>query len=91
MGAVSVFSRSHTAIQFMLTCINLCGRHHIPQFLDGMDFAPIAKCVDGCEVLGKIEMKYREKPNQGTIQNKGNEYLKADFPDLDYITGAFFE
>lgn len=70
---------------------NLCGRHHIPQFLDGMDFAPIAKCVDGCEVLGKIEMKYREKPNQGTIQNKGNEYLKADFPDLDYITGAFFE
>eukprot|EP00729_Bicosta_minor_P001530 gene1530-28599_t len=47
--------------------------------------------ADGCEVLGKIEMKYREKPNQGTIQNKGNEYLKADFPDLDYITGAFFE
>ena len=53
--------------------------------------APIAKCVEGCDVLGKVEMKYREKPNQGTIQNRGNEYLKAEFPDLDYITGAFFE
>ena len=61
------------------------------KFLDSRGFAPIAACVEGCEVLEKIEMKYRETPNQGTIASRGNAYLKADFPDLDYITGAFLE
>ena len=50
------------------------------KFLDKMGFAPIAKCVQGCEFMEQIEMKYREKPNQGTLQNKGNDYLKKNFP-----------
>ena len=58
-------------------------------FLDSRDFAPIAKCVAGCDILDVIEMKYGEQPNQGSIQSSGNAYLKATFPDLDYITGAF--
>ena len=64
---------------------------HDNAFLDNNGFAPVAKCIEGCEVLDKIEMKYREQPNQSSIQNKGNAYLKSDFPDLDYITGAFLE
>lgn len=47
--------------------------------------------VIGCEIIKSFEMKYREKPNQGTIQNKGNKYLEAEFPDLDYIIGATVE
>jgi cyclophilin family peptidyl-prolyl cis-trans isomerase len=60
------------------------------KFLDKMGFAPIAKCVEGCEVLGKVEMKYGEEPNQGKIQELGNVYLTKNFPDLDYITSASF-
>eukprot|EP00041_Stephanoeca_diplocostata_P006644 m.90544 g.90544 ORF g.90544 m.90544 type:complete len:262 (+) comp16464_c0_seq2:153-938(+) len=57
-------------------------------FLDNMGFTPLAKCVSGCDILDKIEMKYAEKPNQGTIQQQGNTYLKREFPDLDYIIKA---
>lgn len=57
-------------------------------FLDNMGFTPLAKCVSGCDILDKIEMKYAEKPNQGTIQQQGNVYLKREFPDLDYIVKA---
>ena len=45
-----------------------------------MGFAPIAKCLAGCELMDQIEMKYREKPNQGKLQNEGNTYLKSNFP-----------
>eukprot|EP00040_Diaphanoeca_grandis_P038749 m.257251 g.257251 ORF g.257251 m.257251 type:complete len:272 (+) comp35094_c0_seq1:1617-2432(+) len=61
------------------------------KFLDKMSFAPIAKCTEGCEILDQFEMKYKEKPNQGSIQQQGNAYLKSNFPDLDYITKAVVE
>ena len=57
-------------------------------FLDKMGFPPLGKCIAGCDVLDKIEMKYAEKPNQGLIQQRGNDYLTKQFPDLDYIIGA---
>lgn len=53
--------------------------------LDGMGFAPFGKVVEGMDVVTAINAKHREQPNQGLIQRKGNEYLKATFPDLDYI------
>lgn len=53
--------------------------------LDGMGFAPFGKVVEGMDVVKAINAKHREDPNQGLIQRKGNEYLKASFPDLDYI------
>ena len=58
--------------------------------LDGMGFAPFGKLRD-MEVLNTIHSGYGEGaprgrgPHQGMIQSKGNEYLKANFPDLDYI------
>ncbi len=53
--------------------------------LDGMGFAPFGKVVEGMEVVKAINAQYREQPQQGLIQSKGNAYLKSEFPALDYI------
>jgi len=62
--------------------------------LDSMGFSPFGKVVEGQDVVDKINGEYGEGaprgrgPNQGLIQEKGNEYLKASFPNLDYIKSA---
>jgi peptidyl-prolyl cis-trans isomerase A (cyclophilin A) len=56
--------------------------------LDGMGFAPFGKVIEGMEVVKAITSQYGEKPDQGRIRQQGNAYLKADFPNLDYIERA---
>jgi hypothetical protein len=34
---------------------------------------------------------YGESPDQGQIQGRGNEYLEAQFPELDYVVRATIE
>jgi len=56
--------------------------------LDGMGFSPFGKVVKGMDVVEAINAQYREEPDQGEIQSKGNAYLKEYFPKLDYIKEA---
>lgn len=56
--------------------------------LDDLGFAPFGKVVKGMDVVDKIYSGYRERPDQGSIQSKGNTYLKESFPNLDYIKKA---
>lgn len=56
--------------------------------LDDLGFSPFGKVVEGMDVVDKINSKYRERPDQGAIQQKGNAYLKEEFPDLDFIKKA---
>lgn len=56
--------------------------------LDGQGFSPFGEVISGMEYVDAIESKYGETPDQGMLQAKGNEYLKAKFPDLDYIKKA---
>ena len=42
------------------------------------------------DTVDQIQSKYREKPGQGQIQRRGNEYLNQNFPDLSYIKSAYF-
>lgn len=56
--------------------------------LDGMDFAPFGKVIEGMDVVDKIYSGYGEEPDQGRIQNDGNKYLKKEYPRLSYIIGT---
>jgi peptidyl-prolyl cis-trans isomerase A (cyclophilin A) len=59
--------------------------------LDGMGFAPFGKVIEGMDVVNNIHSGYGEGaprgrgPSQPKMQGEGNTYLRADFPDLDYI------
>ena len=62
--------------------------------LDGMGFAPIARVVEGMEVVDALYSGYGDGPPNGQgpaqpqIQAQGNKYLRESFPQLDYITRA---
>lgn len=56
--------------------------------LDRQGFSPIGKVVEGMDVVNKIFPGYREMPNQGQIQLRGNDYLKSSFPKMDFIVRA---
>ncbi|HEX4343888.1 MAG TPA: peptidylprolyl isomerase [Verrucomicrobiae bacterium] len=62
--------------------------------LDGMGFSPFGKVTEGMDVVDKLNGEYGEGapggrgPDQGRVQMQGNEYLKKDFPNLDYIKSA---
>jgi peptidyl-prolyl cis-trans isomerase A (cyclophilin A) len=61
--------------------------------LDGQGFAPFGEVVEGMDVVDQIfpigEGAPRGRgPSQQMIQRRGNEYLRAQFPDLDYIKRA---
>jgi len=61
--------------------------------LDGMGFSPFGKVRDMAPV-NALYAEYGEGaprgrgPSQGLIQSRGNEYLKREFPNLDYIKKA---
>ena len=57
-------------------------------FLDRQGFAPFGKVSEGMNVINKINAEYGEQPNQSAIQRRGNEYLKENFAELDYIKKA---
>jgi len=59
--------------------------------LDSQGFAPFGKVIDGMNVVDSLYSEYGEAPQQDLIQSQGNEYLKSQFPQLDYIKTAKIE
>jgi cyclophilin family peptidyl-prolyl cis-trans isomerase len=56
--------------------------------LDRQGFAPFGRVVEGMERVDRISAAHGQSPDQGMIRAKGNEYLKENFPKLDYIETA---
>jgi len=59
--------------------------------LDRQGFAPFGRVIDGMEVVDQLYAGYGEAPQQPLIQMQGNEYLKSQFPQLDYIKSTKVE
>lgn len=62
--------------------------------LDAQGFSPFGKVVEGMEVVDSLHAGYGEGaprgkgPSQGEMQKTGNPYLKASFPELDWVKKA---
>lgn len=56
--------------------------------LDAQGFSAFGEVIQGMDVVEAITAKYGQQPDQMMIQQQGNEYLKANFPDMDYIKEA---
>jgi hypothetical protein len=59
----------------------------LKNFLDGQGFSPFGQIVSGMDAVDCI-FDIGEKPQQGTIQEQGNVYLDANFPELTFIKSA---
>jgi peptidyl-prolyl cis-trans isomerase A (cyclophilin A) len=58
--------------------------------LDKLGFSPVCKMVDAqsLTIARLLYAGYGEVPDQDLITKQGNSYLKATFPNLDYIVSA---
>lgn len=59
--------------------------------LDAQGFTPFGEVIQGMENVMHLETKYGEQPNQQSIADSGNAYLKEQFPQLDYVKKAVLE
>ena len=62
--------------------------------LDPMGFSPFGQVVEGMEIVDQIYSGYGDTqprgrgPSPASIHTRGNEYLDAEFPNLDFVTRA---
>lgn len=57
--------------------------------LDAMGFSPFGEVrAEDLPTVDRINAEYRERPSQGLLGQTGNAYLRAEFPNVDYVRSA---
>jgi len=91
-GAIS-FARSGKETRTTQIFINLKDNYRLDSIFYGdvKGFPVIAKVTKGMNVIKSFYSAYNEKPSneQASIEKYGNEYLKNNFPKLDYIKKSY--
>ena len=97
-GSMS-FARGGPSTRSMQLFVNLAD-NPVLDSLSGFGFPPIAEVVSGMDVVDSLYSGYgdsaprsgpqygREGPDQDSIAARGNAYLNAGWPKLDYIKTA---
>ena len=85
-GFVSFAKEDMPNTRFTMVFINVADN----AFLDKDGFPPFGKVVTGMDVVDKLYSAYgrRNQPDQRRILREGNDYLRAEYPMLDFIRTA---
>ena len=83
-GTVTFAQRGGPSMRSTQLFVNLA----VNDYLDASGFAPVARVVEGLDVVRKLYAGYGETPVQGRILELGDRYLDETFPEIDRITGA---
>lgn len=57
--------------------------------LTGTWETPFGKVVSGFEVLSQLYTGYGEEPDQNKIYSEGNEYIRHNFPEIDFVENMY--
>lgn len=58
------------------------------QSLDDRGFSPVGEVTEGMDVVDSLYGGYGESPEQERIRREGNDYLRDEFENLDWIERA---
>jgi peptidyl-prolyl cis-trans isomerase A (cyclophilin A) len=56
--------------------------------LDNQGWPPIGTVIQGLDIADQIYSGYEFQPQEDLIYSTGNNYLRSNFPNLDYVTKA---
>lgn len=90
-GTLSFAQTSQPNSRSVQVFVNLAKNDFLDNPRSGSPFVPFGKVSQGSmEVIKKINTEYGENARdvQRNFQEKGNAYIKAKFPNLDYIKSA---
>jgi peptidyl-prolyl cis-trans isomerase A (cyclophilin A) len=58
------------------------------EYLDGQDFVPIGRVVEGMAVVDSLQWPYVEKADHHMLSTIGNRYMRRNYPNADYVKSA---
>jgi peptidyl-prolyl cis-trans isomerase A (cyclophilin A) len=57
-------------------------------YLDGQNFVPIGRVVEGMSVVDALQWPYPDKPDHHMLTTIGNRYMRRNYPKADYVRSA---